>query len=348
MSKKKLFDFCIGNPPYQDNTIGDNKTYAPPVYNFFMDEANKIANSVELVHPARFLFNAGSTPKSWNKKILSDSHFKILHYEEDSNKIFNNTNIKGGIAISYHDECSDYGAIEIFTPYTELNSILHKIKGSSSFIELSSIIVTSYAYHFTEALYIDHPDLKNNLSKGHAYDFKSNVFEKMPTVFYEKEPHNPQKYVRILGRVSNERVYRYILSKYVNEVVNLYSYKVFLPGAIGTGAFGEAISTPIIGNPSDGTTETFLSIGTFDTQKEAEAAIKYIKTKFARSLFGILKKTQANTPEKWKYVPLQDFTSSSDIDWSKSIHEIDLQLYRKYGLSDAEIDFIEANVKEMK
>lgn len=75
--------------------------------------------------------------------------------------------------------------------------------------------------------------------------------------------------------------------------------------------------------------------------------MKYIKTKYARVMLGILKATQHNPASTWKYVPLQDFTSSSDIDWSKSIHEIDLQLYKKYGLDQTEIDFIEKNVKEM-
>lgn len=75
--------------------------------------------------------------------------------------------------------------------------------------------------------------------------------------------------------------------------------------------------------------------------------MKYVKTKFARTLLGLLKVTQAITPGKWKYVPLQDFTENSDIDWSKSIHEIDLQLYKKYNLDDTEIEFIEKNVKEM-
>ena len=75
--------------------------------------------------------------------------------------------------------------------------------------------------------------------------------------------------------------------------------------------------------------------------------MKYIKTKFARTLLDVLKVTQDNDRGVWKYVPLQDFTPSSDIDWSKSIHEIDLQLYRKYGLSAEEIEFIETHVKEM-
>ena len=72
------FDFVIGNPPYQDNTKGDNDSFAPPIYDKFMDAAYSIADKVELIHPARFLFNAGSTPKKWNKKMLEDEHFKIL------------------------------------------------------------------------------------------------------------------------------------------------------------------------------------------------------------------------------------------------------------------------------
>lgn len=65
-------------------------------------------------------------------------------------------------------------------------------------------------------------------------------------------------------------------------------------------------------------------------------------------MLGVLKITQHNSADKWEYVPLQDFTSNSDIDWSKPIPEIDQQLYKKYNLSSEEIDFIEAHVKEME
>lgn len=341
------FDYVIGNPPYQDNTLGENDTFAPPIYNAFMDAAYEVADKVELIHPARFLFNAGSTPKAWNQKMLSDEHFKVLMYEEDSSKVFSNTDIKGGVVISYRNSEDNYGAIEIFTPYEELNKILLKAKNADGFEELSSIIVTSYAYHFLNQVYIDHPECLNALSKGHEYDFKSNVFEKMSEVFSDKEPDDGHRYIRILGRMDNERCYKYIKEAYVNSVCNLHKYKVFMSGATGTGRFGETVAEPIIGYPADGSTETFLSIGTLNSELEAENVIKYIKTKFTRALFSILKKTQANTPGKWKYVPLQNFTPESDIDWSVSIAEIDKQLYKKYGLTQEEIDFIESHVKEM-
>ena len=100
-------------------------------------------------------------------------------------------------------------------------------------------------------------------------------------------------------------------------------------------------------NPLVGFTETFISIGAFDKELEAQNALKYIKSKFARTMLGVLKITQDNPRDKWQKVPLQDFTISSDIDWTKSISEIDQQLYKKYGLDQTEIDFIESKVKAM-
>ena len=107
------------------------------------------------------------------------------------------------------------------------------------------------------------------------------------------------------------------------------------------------MSTPLCGPPLCGYTQSFIGIGAFETEEEGNSCLKYVKSKFARTMLGILKITQHNPPETWRLVPLQDFTCSSDIDWSKSISEIDAQLYKKYKLTKEEIAFIESNVKEM-
>lgn len=122
---------------------------------------------------------------------------------------------------------------------------------------------------------------------------------------------------------------------------------MLLPKSNGSGTLGEVVSTPLIGTPLIGYTRTFIGIGSFKTEFQANAALKYVKSKFARVMLGVLKVTQDNNPGKWKYVPLQDFTENSDIDWSKTIPEIDQQLYKKYGLDEDEINFIETKVKEM-
>ena len=117
--------------------------------------------------------------------------------------------------------------------------------------------------------------------------------------------------------------------------------------ANGSGEFGEKLSSPFIAGPNVGTTETYISIGRFGTKEEAQNALKYIKSKFARAMLGILKITQNGNKDVWRLVPLQDFTLNSDIDWSKTIPEIDQQLYRKYELSQDEINFIETKVQAM-
>ena len=127
------------------------------------------------------------------------------------------------------------------------------------------------------------------------------------------------------------------------EHENLFKWKVLVPRANGTGAIGEVVSTPLVGY-----TQSFIGIGAFDTQDEAENCMKYVKTKFARALLGILKITQDNPPEKWRFVPVQNFTADLDIDWSVSVPEIDRQLYAKYDLTDEEIEFIENMIKPME
>ena len=155
----KLFDYVIGNPPYNEDfeNSGDNGNFAKPVYNQFIDAVNGVAQKVELIHPARFLFNAGSTPKTWNEKMLNDPHFKILFYEADSSKIFSNTDIKGGIAISYSDSTKNFGAIGTFTAFQELNEIVRKCRAKSEDFSLSSIIYTQVRFNL-DRLYEDHPE----------------------------------------------------------------------------------------------------------------------------------------------------------------------------------------------
>ena len=347
--KTMKFDFVIGNPPYQEGYKNTKGSGANSIYDRFIDEASKLSKRVELIHPARFLFNAGSTAKDWNKKMLNNEHFKILRYEADSAVFFPmlSTPIKGGIVISYISALENFEKIEVFTPYKELNNLIKKVEKDVSFKSISQIGVTSYAYHFTEKSHQDYPQMIELMSEGHSYDLTSNCFERIPFLFSDEYPEDGKNYAKLLGRYKNRRVYKYIDRQYINDVSNFEFYKIFLPKANGDGSFGEVISEPVIADPKTGSTETFMSLGKFTTIQEAQNLLKYIKTKFSRSLLGVIKVTQDVSPSKWKYVPLQDFTDNSDIDWSKSVHEIDLQLYKKYGLSDEEITFIETHVKEM-
>lgn len=195
--------------------------------------------------------------------------------------------------------------------------------------------------------------LKTCNQKGHQNDIGTGAFDKFNNLLYFEEKQNDgNSYTMIQGRFDNSRTYRYVRSDYINEPFANDKWRVILPKAYGTGITEDGPAATLIGEPfviapGVGFTETYISIGKFNSSQEANNALKYVKGKFARAMLAVLKITQDNTREKWSKVPLQDFTDQSDIDWSKSISEIDQQLYKKYELDQNEIDFIEEKVKAM-
>lgn len=341
---KVKFGAIVGNPPYQKSSIGKNNSDSA-IYPEFMDLSYEMSDLACLITPARFLFNAGKTNLKWNSLRLNDPHFKVARYEESSDAVFeSNIDIKGGIAITIRDNNKIYKPIVCFTPNTQLNSIREKVCKCNDFSSIAKIICNRGIYRYSDIAYRENPD---ELSKTSDSRIAPSAFERMPSLFLEK-PNDDEDFIQILGKSDNSRVFRWIKRKYVKYVSNLEYYKILIPKADGKGSFGERLTKPQIVDPNVGFTETFISIGEFEDKTLSEVCLKYIKTRFVRALLGMKKVTQNNSKIMWEYVPMQDFTSSSDIDWSKSIDDIDQQLYRKYGLNDEEIAFIEEKVQHME
>lgn len=357
------FDIVVGNPPYQESQSNNNKGEA--IYHYFYDLAERIAPKYCLISPARFLFNGGLTPKPWNQKMLSDEHLRVEYYVQNSRDIFPYTDIKGGVVVLYRDIGKEFGSINNFIPDETLRKIALKFVsdakqnlpsimfGGRSDLKFNDKFLKEYPDSPQKRLNqikIKHPKV-TKLGPNEEYELKSSTFDSLDYVFLKEEPNNSENYWKILGRYNNERTYRWINKKYMTarypDNNNLEKYKVLIPKANGSGTIGEVLSTPLIGDPFTSATPTFISIGSFETEIEAQNLLKYIKTKFARILLGILKVTQDSPPLKWAYIPLQNFTSNSDINWMNSINEIDHQLYAKYNLDKKEISFIENTVKAM-
>lgn len=342
--KDMNFDTIIGNPPYHKENAENGRK--PPIYDQFMDISFEKAPVSVLITPARFLFGAGQTSETWNQKILNDEHFKVAKYESDAVKVFPDAieDIKGGILISLHDINCNYGAIGIFTPYQELNSILNKVKQSKDFESIEDAVSPQGVFKFTKECLAKYPEIEKLSGKGTKEKIVSKIVELLPSIFTEnKEDDNS---ITFLAKGKSSRINRFISRKNIQKNDYIDTFNVLVTESNGKGAFDD-FSSPVISELGNGFSDTFLAIGTFNTRIEAENALKYIKTKFARAMLGVKKATQHNPKSTWTYVPLQDFTANSDIDWSKSIPEIDKQLYKKYGLSKDEIEFIESKVKEM-
>lgn len=337
------FDYIIGNPPYQDEVItkGDRPN---PIYHRFMEEAYQIGTVVELIHPARFLSGAGQTPKAWNEKMLNDEHFKVLYYEPNGRNIFSDTEIKGGVAITIRNAHKRYGKVGKFIAHEELKTIVNKTGGGCT---LSSIIASQGLFKFSDIFFEEQPLAVSKMGKGTGSKVVSAVMQKLPAVFID-EVCQDDEYVKILGRIDNRRAYKFIKRKYLVENKFIDAYKLFIPEANGNGEYGEILTEPIIGCPAEVSSDTYLNAGPFQFEEEAAHLKKYLKSKLLRALLGVKKVTQHCPPAVWEMIPMQDFTVDSDIDWSQSVSGIDRQLYRKYGLDQREIEFIESHVKEME
>ncbi|MBV0896096.1 Eco57I restriction-modification methylase domain-containing protein [Microbacterium sp. NC79] len=342
----KKFDVVIGNPPYQGESTGD-ATHAMPIYHQFMEAAYEVGTKVVLITPARFLFNAGYTPKAWNEKMLRDSHLSVPYYAPNSDALFPGTDIKGGIAVTFRDSERQGEPIGTFTKFPDLNDILHRVQGKAG-DSLAGLITSSRSYAYTDTMHEAHPNAAAAMATGEQYKMNTKTFELLPQIYSEQKPADGHDYVQVLGLINNKRVRRWIRKDYIAGPANFDAYKVVLSAAYGAGNFGETLASPHVIGPEVAVTQSFATIGCFDNAADADACLKYVKTKFARTLLGVLKITQHAPAKVWKHVPLQDFSADSDIDWTKSIAEIDEQLFAKYELTPEDIDFIETQIKPME
>lgn len=354
------FKAVVGNPPYQISSDANNRN--TPIYHYFYEAAEALGEFYSLISPARFLFNAGLTPPDWNEKMLHDKHVKVVKYMPDSSECFPNNDIKGGIAIVIRNTKKEFKPIIKFIPNERLNAIASKfdsnspdnltsiIIGGRSDLKFNDLFLKTYPNSPADRLafiQIKRPSV-SHLGPNEEYELKSSTFEALPYVF-EEIVSDPKEYYHILGLENAKRTWKYIKREFMTpryaDNNNLSYYKVFVPKANGNGKYGESLSKTEIGRPGDSATPTFISIGMFDSEKEAINCATYLNTKFLRCLLGILKKTQDNPPSVWAYIPVQNFTAISDIDWDLPLSEIDKILYKKYNLSEEEIDFIETTVK---
>ena len=352
------FDVVVGNPPYQENDNGKRddgaaNASASPLYHHFFDLARKISNEkINLIFPARWLTGAGKGLDNFSKRMLNDTHIKSISIYKDSCKIFPNTEIKGGVMYLIYDkyydgkaqvnfldsdgELSKYtGYLNsaesgVFIPYGALVSIFQKIRAKENLTTNSIQTIVSGRKPFGLTT-----DFFKNPMK---YDF--------PPVHSSREDATD---IEIIGLENSKRITKYVSKNYPITVgLNLIKkWKVFAPYAYGSGKFGEVGPNLIVGHPGQISTETFLAIGPFDTEFEANAFVKYFKTKFFRALVGILKITQHSTTT-YRFVPKLDFTKSNkEIDWLASVDKIDKQLAKKYGLNKEEFKLINTKVKTM-
>ena len=352
------FDYIVGNPPYQ----GENHKQIYPDFYEQSTGVSKDSGVVCLIFPSGWQAptNANNLGKMNREEVKADKQIVFIDNRDDAfpgvagakntnivlwKKGYNNK-LNGKQLIYTNGKNPIEKTLALKKEDVEIDPILMKIKEKvvlPEFQSITSIMYLQNKYNLSLML-SEHPECRSQISCGNDKRLRSNAFKK---VYLFSEVSNSNT-IKIYGLLGSKRVYRYIDLKYIETNIATYKYKILMPVASGGGTFGSALSPFEISEPGVGYTETFMAIGAFEYEKDAKNCFKYLKTKFVRALLGILKTNQNGKREVWEFVPIQDFTENSDIDWSVSVSEIDKQLYKKYGLDENEIKFIEEKVKEME
>ena len=351
------FDAVVGNPPYQITLESGTNKMSRSIYPDFVKESAKLGGLVTLVMPARWM-SGESGPYKETSGFVADMKslgIKSFTLHPNSQDLFSGVDIKGGVCYFVldrnYDGTTHYSLVEHGEVHEQNITLSNKLDDNIiiRYPELTSIVdkidFRAVGANFKESL----ASMKTLVSSRNPYGFISDLFvknnEKVERFSEVRQKDNDWE---VIGLLKGKRVHRFIpYDALKKNHEGAMSYKVLLPRANGSGVFGEVFSTPMLGVPMLISTDTFLEVGKFDNAFEAESLLKYVKSKFFRAMVGVKKTAVFNYKDAFTFVPLQDFTPNSDIDWSKSIAEIDQQLYKKYGLNQEEIDFIETRVKPM-
>ena len=340
---KMKFDIIIGNPPYQLSDGGQGAS-AKPLYNLFVDQAIKLnPKYVSMIIPSRWMAG-GKGLDSFREKMITDTHMRELHDFTDHKLCFPSANITGGVCYFVWD--SNYVGKCTVCRHDE-----NGISKSSRYLKEKGIDIVirdeRQKHILTKVQALKEDSFSKIVSPLKPYGLRGD-FMKDPSK-YGLPPISEKPFAKCLsiwGIENGNRIQKYLTNEYPipNRREDLHKYKIFInrgdgaAGYIGNPKPARILGTPIIGKPKELCSETFLSIGPFDSELISNNAISYMKTKFFRFLVGIRKISQDMSSRVYIFVPMQDFSTS----WS------DKELYTKYNLSEEEIAYIEENIKDVQ
>lgn len=342
------FNVIVGNPPYQQKDEGTNKNSASPIYDQFVSLAKNLnSDFISMIMPTRW-YAGGKGLNTFRENMLNDKNISELHDFLIPDLIFPNINLRGGICYLIWDKSHDNSTdlTKVYTYNDDLNPTvnLRSLKTDDSDILIRHGIAVEILKKVK--LNQEFKSFEDYISTRKPFGLEANIVKK-PNVFKSSKDgiENP---VNCYGK--GQKIGYLELNDITKNKEWIEKFKVFTPRAnnIGTELNDDNLNT-FVGKPNTICTESYIVVGIELNLNENSASnlCKYFTTKFARFQHSVGKASQDATSKTYKFVPLQDFTSESDIDWSKSIAEIDKQLYEKYKLSEEEIEFIEKMIKPM-
>lgn len=322
------FNAVVGNPPYQIMD-GGAQASAKPVYNCFVEQGKALKpNYLSMIMPARW-YSGGKGLDGFREMMLNDTHLREIHDFISASDCFSNVEIKGGVCYFLWD-CNYLGDCVISAH--ENGSLVSIMKRPLLEDESDVFIRDNQAVEILRKVKkLSEPSFSSIVHPAMTFGFRT---------FYKSFDSTTQ--IPGTTKVYANHSQGYIFTNKIQkgkEYIN--KWKVYIPEAIGIGNTKTDVLNPILGEPNSISTETYIMNGPYLSENEAKNAISYINTKFFHFMLGLRKLTQHTTQKVYQFVPLQDFSSQSDINWNLERSEVDRQLYKKYNLNDVEIKYIE-------
>ena len=318
---KMKFDVIIGNPPYQLND-GGNGASAKPIYHHFVEQAKKLnPRYLSMIIPARW-YAGGKGLDAFRNTMVNDHRISELHDYVDASDCFSGVEIKGGICYFLWEKDYD-GMCKVVTH-----------KGDKIISEMERHMVEEDSDTFIR--YNDAIQILRKIKSYNETTFDTLVSSRKPFAF----PSNFRDYTHEKTEDNTVFIYAqkdkgYVSKKQVEKNIEwIDKWKVFIPEAIGAGNMAVDVVKPIVGTPNTVCSETYVVVGPVETEQEAVNITNYVSTKFFHFLLGLKKITQHTTSKTYSFIPIQDFAKV----WT------DKELYKKYGFTDDEINFIETSV----
>ena len=334
--KNMKINAIVGNPPYQVMDGGGAGTSAITIYNFFVEIAKKIdSRYISMIMPARW-YAGGKGLDDFRISMLNDRNLCSITDYPNPKDCFPTANISGGVCYflrdkTYVGDClfsnvvngkaiTSMRVLNEFDVFVRYNRALPIIKKVHTDNVLSDLVFARNPFNLDSSIRgksesDEDTDIKVYSSKGIGYLRYNDIATNQNLI---------GKYKVLMGKV---------LSGHLGETNEEGQVKV--------------IATLQVASPKEVSTDSYLVIGEFYSRIQANNLMLYLRTRFLRFLLLQSLVSMNISRNNFRFVPLQDFTDKSDIDWKKSVSEIDQQLYTKYGLSEDEISFIESMIKPM-
>ena len=321
------FDAIVGNPPYQELDGGNNAS-AMPVYQHFVNAARLIKPTyISMIMPSRWCVS-GRGLDAFRESMLTDIHFSKMFDFRNGGDCFPGIRIGGGVCYILWDSKYEDGKIEIANMPRNKSSQLRPKKDFGLDFLIRDNIVRSIIY---KVFAFDEPKMSSLSFSQKPFGFRTNFMGYKDIgeikIYTKKERVG-------FGYVSREEVTKN--AEFIDEWQVVTSRSTSVPEE-DNGQVLREVQT-FISEPGSVVTESYVVVASFKQEQFARNCLSYLKTKFFRILCQVTIVSPDVSARTFDLVPIQDFSRP----WT------DDNLYKKYGLEDDEITFIESNIKSMK